>query len=250
MARTTAVVRNKFRTAVAVGVVMFLSVWMITASAKMSNNNDVRHPEDLSDVVRDEAARQTELVATLSGLEQSVEDMTALASAELPALPSEVKTSSEVATGATPVTGPGLKVSLWDAPQTEENLLGYRPDDLVVHQQDLQSVINALWAGGAEAMTLQGQRVTPTTAFRCVGNVLLLHGQVYSPPFVVEAVGDRETLNDALDSSPEVQNYRAYVDVIQLGWALESVDKLEIPAAHNSPKLKHAAVPEGTDLWG
>ena len=56
------------------------------------------------------------------------------------------------------------------------------PDDLVVHQQDIQGVVNALWAGGAEAMTLMGQRVIATTAVRCVGNTLLLHGAVYSPP--------------------------------------------------------------------
>src|SRR5690606_25352417 len=89
-----------------------------------------------------------------------------------------------------------------------------RPDSLVVHQQDLEAVINALWAGGAEAMTLQGQRVTVSTAFRCVGNVLSLGGRVYSPPYRVEAIGDPNALTAALDASREIQVYRQWVDQV------------------------------------
>ena len=54
------------------------------------------------------------------------------------------------------------------------------------------------WAGGAEAMALQDQRVTATTAFRCVGNVLSLGGRVYSPPYEVRAIGDPRRLRVAL----------------------------------------------------
>ena len=66
---------------------------------------------------------------------------------------------------------------------------GVDPNQLVVHQSDLQAVVNALWAGGAEAMTIAGQRVIATSAVRCVGNTLLLNGRVFSPPFEVAAIG-------------------------------------------------------------
>ena len=52
-----------------------------------------------------------------------------------------------------------------------------------MHQQDIQAVVNALWAGGAEAMTIQGQRVISTTGIKCVGNTVVLHGVPYSPPY-------------------------------------------------------------------
>ena len=55
------------------------------------------------------------------------------------------------------------------------------PDDLVVHQQDVQSVVNALWAGGAEAMMIMDQRVVNTSAVRCIGNTLLLQGRRTRP---------------------------------------------------------------------
>ena len=60
---------------------------------------------------------------------------------------------------------------------------GVGVDDIVVHQQDVQAVVNALWSGGAEAMMVMDQRLISTSAVRCVGNTLILQGRVYSPPF-------------------------------------------------------------------
>ena len=122
------------------------------------------------------------------------------------------------------MTGPALTVSLDDAPhpQPGETLPGNpSADDLVVHQQDVQAVVNALWAGGAEAMTIMGQRVLSTTAVRCVGNTLLLHGRVYSPPFVVTAIGDQAAMRSALDASPDVTVYQQYVAAYKLGYDVE-----------------------------
>ncbi len=86
---------------------------------------------------------------------------------------------------------------------------GVDANQLVVHQSDLQAVVNALWAGGAEAMTIAGQRVIATSAVRCVGNTLLLNGEVFSPPFRVAAIGPYGHNADALDRSPGVHLFRA-----------------------------------------
>ncbi len=82
---------------------------------------------------------------------------------------------------------------------------GVDPNQLVVHQSDLQAVVNALWAGGAEAMSIAGQRVVATSAVRCVGNTLLLNGEVFSPPFRVEAIGPAKAMTAALGQSKGVQ---------------------------------------------
>ncbi|HEU5045681.1 MAG TPA: DUF881 domain-containing protein, partial [Nocardioidaceae bacterium] len=84
--------------------------------------------------------------------------------------------------GLDPVTGPGLTVTLDDAPSGVISSADTNPNNLVVHQQDIQAVANALWAGGAEAMTIQGQRVIATTGIKCVGNTVVLHDVPYSPP--------------------------------------------------------------------
>src|SRR5207245_813525 len=73
------------------------------------------------------------------------------------------------ASGLQAVHGPGLTVSLDDAPRPKEGHApaSSNPDDLVVHQQDVQSVINALWAGGADAVSLMGDRLISTSAVQC-----------------------------------------------------------------------------------
>jgi uncharacterized protein YlxW (UPF0749 family) len=116
-------------------------------------------------------------------------------------------------------------------------------DDLVVHQQDIQGVVNALWAGGAEAMTIMGQRVVATTAVRCVGNTLLLHGAVYSPPFVVRAIGDPTRLRAALDDSASVGVFRQYVDAYGLVFSTRDDPRLELPAYSGSVELDVTPLP-------
>ncbi len=88
---------------------------------------------------------------------------------------------------------PGLVVTLNDAQRDAEGRFprDASPDDLVVHQQDIQAVLNALWSAGAEGIQMQDQRIIGISAPRCVGgNTLLLNGRTYSPPYVITAIGN------------------------------------------------------------
>ena len=101
----------------------------------------------------------------------------------------------------------------------------------MVHQQDVEAVVNALWAGGAESMMIMDQRVLFNSAVRCSGNVLLLQGKKYSPPFTISAIGPVETMKKALDNSQEVTIYRQYVSAFGLGWQVdEKKEKLHFDA--------------------
>ncbi len=149
---------------------------------------------------------------------------------------------SRAAAGLTAVRGPGWRISLNDAPRRADGTLpaGASVDELVVHQQDVQAVVNALWAGGAEAMTIMGVRVISTVAVRCVGNTLLLNGRVYSPPFVVTAIGDQNGMKRAVDASPGVQAFRTAVASFGLGWAQDREDDVTLPAYQGSTALQYA----------
>ena len=138
----------------------------------------------------------------------------------------------ELPAGLRAVRGPAVRVTLDDAPYTPGDDLpdGIGVDDLVVHQQDVQAVVNALWAGGAEAMTIMDQRVISTSAVRCVGSTLLLQGEVYSPPYVVTAIGDPGRLRASLTAAPGVRIYRDYADVLGLGYATRTVTSTTMPA--------------------
>ncbi|MDO5628244.1 MAG: DUF881 domain-containing protein [Mobilicoccus sp.] len=176
----------------------------------------IRAQADLVDERSEEAGRVRAEVATLEAELPEGRDLARLR---------EGLGALEAQAGLAPVSGPALSVSLSDAGRSAASLPeGVSVDDVVVHQQDVQAVVNALWASGAEAMTIQDQRVISTSAVRCVGNTLILRGRVYSPPFVITAIGDIDALQAGLDRDPAVQLYRQYADRLGLGYDVRQVD--------------------------
>jgi uncharacterized protein YlxW (UPF0749 family) len=150
------------------------------------------------------------------------------------------------AAGLTPVSGPGVAVALDDVPRAAQQRdleAGAQPDDLVIHEQDVQGVVNALWTGGAEAMSIMGERVVSTTAVRCVGNTLLLHGRVYSPPFVITAIGDPPALRRALAADPDVQVFQQYVAAFGLRYHARTLGRAHLRGYTGSLELRAADVP-------
>jgi uncharacterized protein YlxW (UPF0749 family) len=141
--------------------------------------------------------------------------------------------------GRTAVSGPGITVVLDDAPNDAANA-DVDPNQLVVHQSDLQAVVNALWAGGAEAMSIAGQRVIATSAVRCVGNTLLLNGDVYSPPFRVAAIGPYRTMQEALTRSPGVKLFEEAASFYGLRYTAASEDRVDLPAFKGPIGLAYA----------
>ena len=161
-----------------------------------------------------------------------------------PALERTTEQIAELApvVGLTEVIGPGVTVTLNDAPVPEVIPEGLSGDDYIVHQQDVQGVVNALWRGGASGVTVMGQRLISTSAVRCVGNTVILQGRVYSPPFVIEGVGDVAALEAALDSEPSVQFFREWATVVGLRYDQQSSDRLVLPAYRGPLTPKYAEV--------
>lgn len=146
------------------------------------------------------------------------------------------------ATGLTKIRGAGMRVTLTDAPRSVV-VPGLDPNALVVHQQDIQAFVNALWSGGARAITLQGERLIATTGIKCVGNTVVLDGVPYSPPYVIEAVGDQSSLDYALSTSSDIETYGKYVAAYDLGLKVEKLDSLTAKPYAGTVALKYAAVP-------
>ncbi|MFJ5922748.1 DUF881 domain-containing protein [Kitasatospora sp. NPDC092948] len=149
------------------------------------------------------------------------------------------------AAGLDPLHGPGLTVTLDDAPPNATARIPGVPEpgvnDLVIHQQDIQAVVNALWRGGAEGIQVMDQRLISTSAVRCVGNTLLLQGRVYSPPYVIRAVGRTEGLRAAVDADPTIRNYLGYVAAYGLGWKVQEGNELSLPGYAGSIDLRAAS---------
>ncbi|HEX5862103.1 MAG TPA: DUF881 domain-containing protein [Nocardioides sp.] len=144
--------------------------------------------------------------------------------------------------GLTPRSGPGLSVTLSDAPEEIINSTTQDLNLLVVHQQDIQAVVNAMWKGGASAVTVQGQRLVSTTGIKCEGNAVQLQGVPYPQPYVIEAVGDQTRLLDAIENDEYLQIYReqAAIPDISVGWDLQPQALVTAPAYDGLLDLTYA----------
>lgn len=219
--------------------VCILAGFMITASAINARGTDLR--SDRADSVRElvaaQAERNEELRALSDELRGEVTDLTnhMRGGDDL----SESLHEAGLEASTVPVVGPGVRVVLDDAP-LEVKPAGVDDDALIVHQQDIQAVVNALWRGGAEAMTIQGQRVVATTGIKCVGNSVVLHGVPYAPPYVIEAIGDPDALEQSVEDSEAVNIYRQYVAAYGLGYSFERVGELEAPGFTGAIGLRQA----------
>ncbi|EGX58419.1 hypothetical protein SZN_17967 [Streptomyces zinciresistens K42] len=146
--------------------------------------------------------------------------------------------------GTQKVTGEAITVTLNDAPpDATAKLPGYpepQPDFLVIHQQDLQAVVNSLWQSGAKGIKIMDQRLISTSAVRCVGNTLILQGRVYSPPYKITAVGDPAKMQQALADSAALQNYMVYVNVYGLGWKVTEDGPVTLPGYSGTVDLQYA----------
>lgn len=199
---------------------------------------------ELSGLVRAAEARVADAQARLTRLNRQLREL------EQVAARSDGRTAEaadrarrlEPAVGLSPLVGPGVIVTLTDAPRGPDGRYpkGVAPDVLVVHQQDVQSVLNGLWVGGAEAVAVQDQRLVSTSAVRCIGNTLLLGGRTYSPPYVITAIGDPARLQAALNEQDRVRVYQQYAQIYGLGYDVRAPRTVSLPAYAGSLRLVSA----------
>lgn len=226
---------------------------LFATSAVTADGSDLRATgrTNLPDLIRDRESLVSALERDVNAARGRLDELsTGHASAELDAARAAAEALAPQA-GLTEVTGPAVTVTLDDsdrAPLAGEVTNGLTLDDYIVHQQDLEGVVNALWAGGAEAMMIMDQRVIGTSAVRCVGNVLSLQGRTYSPPYTISAIGDVERMTSSLAVSKPVSIYREYAEELGLGFDVSFAEpEMTFPPYVGSLSLQHALTPSLAD---
>lgn len=131
--------------------------------------------------------------------------------------------SAETGAGLTAVRGPGLAVTLTDAPPPEEGTenLGRILD------RDIQSVVNELWAAGAEAVAIDGQRLGPTTSIRSAGQAILVDFRPVTNPYLIEAIGPPSMFDQLLESGTG-RTLASYVTAFGLGLDVAQRDEIDL----------------------
>jgi uncharacterized protein YlxW (UPF0749 family) len=229
-----------------VPLVALLAGLLFATSGKTALGTDLRAGDstELSSLIDQRnqgVARQQQELNRLQAQIQRLTDQAALRDVEV----AQAQTGGKeglVSAGLTPLTGAGLSIVLDDAPRSPGGVLpaGATGDDVVIHQSDVQAVVNALWAAGADGVAIMGQRLIATSAVRCVGNTLLLQGRTYSPPFVVTAVGDADAMQAQLDASDGVALLQQAVDDFGLTLQVREARSIDLPAYDGSLDMQYA----------
>jgi uncharacterized protein YlxW (UPF0749 family) len=217
---------------------------LFVTSSRNSGGTDLRPGRytDLAGLVRSESDRTKDLQTRVAQLNSEVESLAETVKDErVEKYRREVARLSNPA-GLTSQVGEGLTITLSDAPEDVIDSTTRDLNLLVVHQQDIQAVVNAMWAGGATAVTIAGQRIISTTGIKCEGNAVQLGGIPYPQPYVITAIGDQGDLVDSVAEDPYLRNYRqqSVIPDIDVGWELDLEDDAVAPAYDGLLDLTYA----------
>ncbi len=137
--------------------------------------------------------------------------------------------------GTAAVSGPGLEIRLSDS-RREAKTDGDR-QSLSVHDVDLQLVVNALWAAGAEAVAVNGQRLVATSPIRAAGETITVNFRPLVPPYKIETVGGDKK---GFEGSAVARRFRQWVDDYGLGFSVKGHSKVVVPAYVGTLQLSSA----------
>lgn len=146
---------------------------------------------------------------------------------------------AELLAGLTDVYGPGVIVTMEDATGDEIADGGglVDPNVSIIHDSDILSVLNELRDAGADALSLNGERILATTEIRCAGAIVSVNNQRYSTPFIIQAIGDPDTLKSALLMPSGVVDYLSNFGI---SVKVEQKDNIEIDQYSGSLQYKYA----------
>ena len=231
---------NRFQitlTLVLLVVGLIFGIIVITPSGEGPSGGRQTNLIDAVEELTDE--RQT-LVERLSGLRDEVADVEKDAASDQGVLAAFTEEDNliKARAGLLSVRGPGLEIVLDDAPviPPEEN-----PQDYVIHDYDLMVVVNALWSGGAEALSINDLRVVSQTAVRSVGSTILINSQLTAAPYRVQAIGDPQLMAIALQEDRATSGLiEDAVDRLGLVVDVSESDDMVLPGYTGSLNFSHA----------
>jgi uncharacterized protein YlxW (UPF0749 family) len=227
---------------------------LFVVSAHSSEGTDLRPGRytDLASLVRGDAGQVDALRQRVNDLNSQITLLSGSVDSKQVSKLRRKAAQMRSPAGLMPAIGPGVTVTLSDSPQgTDQDTPDTvdNPNLLLVHQQDIQAVVNAMWKGGAQAVTIQGQRVVSTTGIRCIGNSVQLQGVPYSQPYVISAVGDPASLQSAIEEDPYLQVYREDAENpdINVGWDEAVETRIVAPGYEGLVGLQYARALPASD---
>lgn len=233
---------SKKKISVILGIMCLILVYCICIQIKTINNtNSTYSSNDTVNSLRDEVlkykerydAKYKELEEAEATLEK-VRESTTGNNDELTSLEEQIKAGNKLL-GLTEVTGEGVIVTLKDNTSTSASSV-LNASDLLIHDMDVLSVINELKNAGAEAISINDQRLVTTSAIICDGNVIQINGQKVGAPFEIKAIG----LSEQLAALSRPGGYLSVLEEYGIEATLVKSNNITIPKYAGSITFKYA----------
>lgn len=212
------------------GLILGVAAWRTESNAPRAENTRTALLEDI------EAAqeRQSQLAASATSLAEQLRSSQSAAGAAGPV--AEV-TALENLGQLTPVTGPGLRITLDQPPAGQDQNQGR--DRSVILDRDIQLLVNDLWAAGAEAIAIGGVRLNTRSAIRQAGGAILVDNRPVFWPLTVDAIGDSAAMQVKLISSPSFGRFSSFEQLYGIEFEQSAEQSLSLPGG-SAPELLHA----------
>ncbi|MDQ7822693.1 MAG: DUF881 domain-containing protein [Candidatus Eremiobacteraeota bacterium] len=197
---------------------------------------------DLIKMVNELERQRNKLESDLTDKKKRLEEFESAAGKEedvLKAMKNQLETARMEA-GFLPVKGPGIVVELNDSPKSPS------PKDdpfyFIIHDVDLDTLVNELWASGAEAVSINDQRIVTTTAIRCVGPTVLINSVRIAAPYKVAAIGPSKDMEGALRTPGGFMDYMAPAMQHGVTLRINRYETVDVPEFKGSLMLRYAKV--------
>jgi uncharacterized protein YlxW (UPF0749 family) len=226
------------------GLALTLALAIAAGAAFSVSVSSIRQPQRESSQanshLRDEIERRTEQVEKQTAENSSLSAAISMTQQNaLGAEGAQLAAQARIlglAAGELPVRGPGLRITLDDAPTTEEAVGGDPRADTdndlgVLFDSDLQIVVNGLWAAGAESIAVNGQRLTALSAIRSAGRAILVDFRPLRRPYVISAIGDPAKMQTVFASGTAGAYVQSMRDNAHIRADIATSDKLVLPGA-------------------
>jgi len=148
---------------------------------------------------------------------------------------------NKILAGKTALEGPGIIIKMYDNP--EERPFGYDLNEDVIHDVDILNIINDLRRAGAEAISVNNERVVATSEIKCGGPIIRINGRSSATPFIIKAIGDPKVLYAAVNAPG---TYGDLLKIYNIGFETTIEDSIYIPAYNGDFEFRYAK-PVGED---
>lgn len=190
----------------------------------------VRYNAPLTDAAFALQKEQNDLKVQLQDLRAQLDQIQSNAASQSGAASELEKRLNELKAqaGLTAVTGDGVVVQLDDSHTVAAGATNL--DQAICHSTDLTDILNTAWRGGAQAISVNAQRVVSSTSVYCVGSTIMVNGTLLSPPFNIAVIGPQNNVLGALDDPNQLRDIKARRDVQGLGFRVTRANAINVPA--------------------